>query len=348
MSVGLFHFGWETERLGELLSLLVSRAGLSSGERLKDPPSSDRMAAVETAGLWIETASEWLGVEAQSATVAYPDVLSVLRSGGPALLRCIDAGQPVYLALVKASRRGALLRAPDGRCHRVPLSEVRGWLCSRVEEPMARSVEATLDVAKVSLRRRSKARAALMAQRLGALRLGGIWLLRPATGQGFRQQIKRSRVGRRLVALVLAHAFQYSLWILSWWAIGIAALSGRIDPGMVLLWVLMVLSLVPFRMATTWLQASISIRAGAALKQRLLAGALRLRPEEIRHEGSGQLLARVLESEALESLALNGGFLVVLGGVLQQFDVDETIIGIRESREDVRPSGSIDPDQVGC
>jgi ATP-binding cassette subfamily B protein len=44
-------------------------------------------------------------------------------------------------------------------------------------------------------------------------------------------------------------------------------------------------------------------------KTRLLAGALRLEPEEIRHQGCGQLLGRVLEAEAVESLALSGGFL---------------------------------------
>ena len=315
MSVSLQRFGWETERLGELLTLLASRSGLSSGGHLKNPPPSQHMVEVETAGLWIETASEWLDIEAQSSNTAYPEVLSMLRSAGPAVLRCMEDGRPVYLGLVKASRRGAVLLGQDGRSRRVAHEEVRRWLCSRCEGPMVKSVEATLDLAKVARRRRAKARSALMAQRLGALRLGGIWLLRPASGVEFRQQLNRNRVWGRLIALAVTHALQYALWILSWWAIGIAALAGRIDPGMVILWVLMVLSLVPFRMATTWLQASISIRAGATLKQRLLAGALRLRPEEIRHEGSGQLLARVLESEALESLALSGGFLVVLGAI---------------------------------
>ena len=70
MSVSLSRFGWEPEQLGELLTLLVSSAGLSSGGQLKNPPPSERMSSVETTGLWIETASEWLGVEAQSATVA--------------------------------------------------------------------------------------------------------------------------------------------------------------------------------------------------------------------------------------------------------------------------------------
>jgi ATP-binding cassette subfamily B protein len=65
----------------------------------------------------------------------------------------------------------------------------------------------------------------------------------------------------------------------------------------------------------TWLQGVVSTRAGSALKQRLLAGALRLEPEEIRHRGTGELLGKVLESEALESFALGGGFLLLQGGI---------------------------------
>jgi ATP-binding cassette subfamily B protein len=49
----------------------------------------------------------------------------------------------------------------------------------------------------------------------------------------------------------------------------------------------------------TWLQGLFAITGGGLLKERLLAGALRLLPEEVRIEGAGQLLGRVLESEAL-------------------------------------------------
>jgi ATP-binding cassette subfamily B protein len=48
------------------------------------------------------------------------------------------------------------------------------------------------------------------------------------------------------------------------------------------------------------------------LKQRLFFGSLRLDPDSIRHQGAGQLLGRVLESEALEALALSGGFLALV------------------------------------
>jgi ATP-binding cassette subfamily B protein len=57
----------------------------------------------------------------------------------------------------------------------------------------------------------------------------------------------------------------------------------------------------------TWVQGKLALGAGAALKRHLLEGSLRLQPDEIRDQGVGNLLGRVIESEALESLALSGG-----------------------------------------
>jgi ATP-binding cassette subfamily B protein len=69
------------------------------------------------------------------------------------------------------------------------------------------------------------------------------------------------------------------------------------------------LTLVPLRVLITRLQGWVAIGAGALLKQRLFFGSLRLEPDSLRHQGAGQLLGRVLESEAVEALALSGGFL---------------------------------------
>ena len=60
------------------------------------------------------------------------------------------------------------------------------------------------------------------------------------------------------------------------------------------------------------MQGRFAIGVGGLLKPRLLAGALRLAPEEMRHQGAGQLLGRVFESEAVEALALSGGVLGLL------------------------------------
>ena len=56
------------------------------------------------------------------------------------------------------------------------------------------------------------------------------------------------------------------------------------------------------------IQGKLAIVAGSLLKQRLLAGALRLEPEETAgRRGGSSLLGRVIESEAVGSLAIGGG-----------------------------------------
>jgi ATP-binding cassette subfamily B protein len=118
-----------------------------------------------------------------------------------------------------------------------------------------------------------------------------------------------------MLGLVAAYALEYVLWILSWWLIGLAALEGRFDRGWLLAWALLLLTIVPFRLLGSWLQGVVSIGAANLLKRRLLYGALRLAPEEIRHQGAGQFLGQVFESEAVESMALSGGFLALIAAI---------------------------------
>jgi len=97
--------------------------------------------------------------------------------------------------------------------------------------------------------------------------------------------------------------------------VGRAALEGRFDAGDVFAWTLLLLMLAPLGLVAAWSQGVFAIGAGGLLKLRLLFGASRLEPDEIRHQGIGQHLARVMESEAVESLALAGVFYALATGV---------------------------------
>jgi ATP-binding cassette subfamily B protein len=118
-----------------------------------------------------------------------------------------------------------------------------------------------------------------------------------------------------LVATPVLYALHYVLLLAAWWVLGAGALGGRLDRGWLVAWALLLLTAAPLRVVCVWLQGRVAIGAGALLKTRLLAGALRLAPEEVRTEGAGRLLGRVIESEALESLAMSGGFAVLLAAV---------------------------------
>ena len=93
------------------------------------------------------------------------------------------------------------------------------------------------------------------------------------------------------------------------------ALQGRFDAGWLMAWALLLFTMVPLRALTAWLQGVVALTAGGLLKERLLVGAFRLESDEVRRQGVGQLLGRVLESEALESLALSGGFLALVASI---------------------------------
>jgi ATP-binding cassette subfamily B protein len=89
-------------------------------------------------------------------------------------------------------------------------------------------------------------------------------------------------------------------------------LNGHVGATTLAAWALLLVLLVPCRLLAGWLEGRIAITAGALLKRQLLQGALRLAPEEVRHQGAGQLLGRVLECEAIETLALTGGLLALV------------------------------------
>lgn len=139
--------------------------------------------------------------------------------------------------------------------------------------------------------------------------MGCCWLLRLTPGAGIWQLSRQEHLPGRLLLLIGAHALHYLLWLFSWWMVGRGALQDRLDLGWLMAWALLLLTLVPLRLLATWSAGLLAIGCGWLLKQRVLYGALRLEPDESRHQGVGQLLGRLLESEAVETLAMSGGLL---------------------------------------
>lgn len=164
-------------------------------------------------------------------------------------------------------------------------------------------------------RRRGRARAALLAELLRARCVPAGWLLRATARSGARALAREAGLGRRAVAFLGAHAASFGLWLLSWWLLGRAALDGRLDPGWLVAWALVLASYVPLAVFASWQQGALAIAGGALLRRHLLRGALALEPEALRRAGAGQLLGRVIESEVVERFALAGGFLVVTAAI---------------------------------
>jgi ATP-binding cassette subfamily B protein len=292
---------WPLSRLPDALAALAARIGIT-GDTSEPPAQSEDLDA------WVTAVADCLNIEVEPATLPYSGLANCLRTAGPALLR-VRAG---FILLLNGKNR---VLAPDLSVRRFKPQALAAALCEDLEFPIAAQVDALLETAGIAQRRRKKVRAAIVHERLESRQIGGCWLLRLPPGSDFRHQLHQAGVPQRLALLASAHLAQYLLFIGSWWVLGVAALQGRIDRGWLVLWILMLLTIIPLRMLATWLQGGVAIRAGGVLKQRLLAGALRLEPDEIRSEGAGQLLGRVLESQQVEALALSGGFLALVASI---------------------------------
>jgi ABC-type multidrug transport system fused ATPase/permease subunit len=288
-------------RLGEVLGLLTSRSKLAN-------PQSPTCTGVDALARWLESAAATVGFEAQPAETPYSDFDRQLPHMGPALIHVPTAAGPAFLAILPNGR----LLTTNLQKVRVSPEAIRSALCASFEAPARREIQQMLDHAQIPPSKQPRARDAMLRERLTSKRIRGIWLLRFPPGASFREQLRRAKIPRRLMVLASAHAIQYALWILAWFVVGSNVLRGGTDRGWLVPWSLLLLTLVPLRVLITRLQGWVAIGAGALLKQRLFFGALRLDPDSLRHQGAGQLLGRVLESEAVEGLALSGGFLALV------------------------------------
>jgi ATP-binding cassette subfamily B protein len=307
---------WPVGRLGEAM------AGLArfQGWQLRSPeapvcPAELAYNRPEALHAWLEAAAAWLGVEAERVEVPYAEVASLVSGAGPALLCLPGREKPGFLALLGRQRRLVLLLGPDLAVHRVPVEVLCTACCHTVETPLEAEVEHVLDAIGVSGRHQHRARRALLGERLSGLRFEACWVLRLPAEASFWQQLRQARLPQRLGGLLGAYAMQYLCGILAWWLLGWGALHGRLDPAWLMAWGLLLVTVIPLRLWSTWAQGRLAFGVGGLLKTRLLAGTLRLAPEEMRQQGAGQFLGRVLEADAVEGLALSGGLLGLLAGV---------------------------------
>lgn len=301
---------WPVERLGEAVEALARQAGLVTRPRaaIATPPSD--LADTEAGpGPWIEAAAAWHGCEADPRSPGRGELLDLLAGSEPCLLRVSgDEGPPLFVAVVRGGRRRVRIVAPDFSLRRVERRAVEDAILEGIEATLSGSVDAALAAAGVTGARRHRARREVVRERLGLAPVAEAWVLRPSPEAGFWRQLRQVGLPGRLAAFGAVEAAHYALFLLAWWLVGRGALEGHLEVGWLVAWALLLLTLVPLRLLATWWQGRIALSAGRLLRQRLLFGALRLEPEEIRHKGAGQLLGSVLESEAVEQLALQGGF----------------------------------------
>ncbi len=311
---------WTCDRAEEALHELARAADLAprapraafASRATNESGGESRERAVQAAGERLESAAGELDVEIEPVTASYAHADSFIQSAAPALLVIeSESFGPRLAALVGARGRRALLLAPDGSRIAVDCALLcRRW-CRSVEGNLPAALEPVLESAGIRAAAQARARTALLAEHLGDLPVSGAWLLRLPPGRPFARQCVRAKLSRKLLAILVTSSTASVMGIAGWIVLGRGILVDGFEPAWIAAWILCLASTMPLRWLEGYLQSDFALHFGALLRRRLLAGAARLDPQEVRGEGSGALLGRVLESEALESLALGGGFQIV-------------------------------------
>jgi ABC-type multidrug transport system fused ATPase/permease subunit len=303
----LLSLAWPGERLGEAVEVLARRSGLDTLRPRMQNPGPDALAGGDQLGTWLEEAASWLGCVAEPIRPTADQLRRLLLSGSPLLVRV--PGPRARFLTARGGRRGVVLVAPDFAERVVDWAAVATVAASATEERLSANLEQLLAEVGVPPGRRPTVRAHLVSERAGGFPVAEVWALRPLPGGGFGRQARRVGLWRRLAGAAALEGAHYALWLASWWLVGQGALTGRLDRGWMVAWLLLLFTLVPVRLLAGFWQGWIAVVGGGLLRRRLLHGALRFEADELRVKGAGQLFGTVVESEAVETLALSGGFL---------------------------------------
>lgn len=309
---------WPSSKLGEAIEILAQKAGfpLTPANISVSPDNLDH-ADDNTIDEWIGFVSERLSLEAEPVESPYSDIGHMVRGAGPAIFRVPGPGAR-FLILLKGGRRTVSLIGPDLSIHSFDPEVVRGVLAHELESPLIGYIDQLMENAGVAEHRRHRARKAILREQLNTARVRGCWLLRLAPDAPVLTQLRHARLLRYLLATLCLYIIGQLFILTNWWIVGKGVFQGAFEWAWLLAWALLLFTIIPFNLLEMWVQSLMSIGAGTVFKKRLLYGAMKLNPEETRLQGAGQFLGRVMESESLNALVLQGGFTAVFA-IIQLF-----------------------------
>jgi ATP-binding cassette subfamily B protein len=221
----------------------------------------------------------------------------------------------ILTSMGRSRSRSATLEVLSTSLRRVQVStaDVGAALTADLERELGPRVDLWLDAARIAPARRARARRELFRQFLAERTVSGLWLLRGEPGSSFASELSRQGIVRKAGAFLAASLAQVVATVAGWTVVGRGALEGASSNRWLWPWVLVSLTAIPLALASSRLGAQIGLDVAALLKKRLLAGALRMNPDQIRGQGSGRLLGTVTESTAIETAGLTGAIGSLLG-----------------------------------
>ena len=288
---------WAVGDVGEAMIALARLAGVPV----------THVSVTAPAGLdaqWMASAGRLMGAQVEQHDVPHGEIDALSNQSQPALVPVGGTADAGYV--LACAGRGRVL-TPERRLVRLSSREWHALVCGDLERSPADDADRLLDSLGLPGSRRERARRQLVGAQLAEVTVP-MWTIDFPIDASLGRLASRTGVARQACQLVCAHGAYLLLWMLAWWLVGAAALGGHLDRGWLNAWMLLLATLVPLRMAALWVQATLAVGAGAVLKERLLVGALRVDPDRLSGDGAGALLGRAIEADAVESLALTGGF----------------------------------------
>jgi len=243
-------------------------------------------------------------VEATQACVGELDEL--LRTGAPILLS-LSSQPSEFCLLLRSSASHAYVIGADGEQKPIRLAELREWLCKELESQRQEQVDACLNGIELPAKQRRRAQNTLLHEWIAPLPLPPAWMLKKRS-RGILERLQREGITKALLVLVGVVFLTYSLTIGVWYWIGSVSFSGDLDWGRLVGWGLALFTLAVLQAVSSWLQGNISIKGASVFRERFLASIFLFDVDAMRRSGVGKLVGRVFETEALETLALSGGF----------------------------------------
>lgn len=301
---------WRESALGAAIESLAKAAKLEP--RMVSVPAEVPEAILADRQLvdrWVEAMADYLHLEADAVNTPYADVEELLRTCAPAIIRIETDRGPRVIAVESCRGDSVTLLGVGGVRERAKVALLRDLLVQDFESAVMGDIERMLERAEVPKNKRARSTNMLLRNRLGGTQIEGIWILRSSPGSSVLKQVLLGKTGARIGIFLFLMFLQIALGMAAWLLIGQSSLNGRVDVVTLQGWALLSLTTVPIGAVQGWLGALIGIDLSAIMKRRLLLGALKLSPSFIREKGSGQLLAMIGESQAVES----GGFSNILG-----------------------------------
>lgn len=305
---------WRLDSADRLMAILARHAARTRRAVSIPPPGPAALRSIEAFDAWLTAGASVAGSDATAHTIAYADVDALLGRNLPIVLRR-RIGQDDRLFGIIGGRRNVTIVTADGGRARMPRADFASLLRVEIDREYLPTIDLFLSGSGLSPNKARRARASLLLAHAGNRMVGEAWLLHHLPAKSFWGELWRSGVPIQALAYVGAFSLHYVIVLWAWAVVGLWALGNSFSIGRFTQWLLLLASMIALFVYGRWSEGIISVRINALIKERLLAGALKIDRDRLRSEGPSHLLGRVLESNTIQTVMLEGVFGVTVATI---------------------------------